>query len=1184
MRRLLVLLLVLLSTGAILAQELTTGTLEGTVVKQGGGPVADAVVTAAGPQGSRALVTSAQGRFAFQGLTPGTYSVKVVASGYATVVQSGVEVFIGRRTQLPFALTAGRVEEVLVTSEAPLVDMKSTSAGESIKVANFAPYLPVGRNLVSTFSIAPGVVDGGSIGAANQSIGGASGLENAYFVDGVNITNSGFGALGAYSIVYGSLGTGVTYDFLEEVQVKTGGFEAEFGQAGGGVINSVVKTGSNVLNVDAAWYEEPTRLEGGRSDLRLSPNSASVTGSLRRDTSITAGGPILKDKLFFFVAYNPIWQDDTYKLVSGDASYPYNPFLDNPDEQLFAPVGATVRGGRMPGEVTRKRSIDNYAAKFSWFMTPNHRFEVTAFGDPSTGEVGPQNPGAYMRVLGDVVGNPDPETSATGLEWGGHQLSVKHQGVWTPNFFSEIQYSKKRNKFAETGPGTTYRSFFNEVTAAGSGGAGFYENLKDETEQWSVKLTNVIGPLELRYGLQFDDIKWQQPQQYSGPAYTAYFARFQDNVPLDLVNNATGVEVPDGIQDVDADGNPVVVTGLLGDGSLESSYTPIVSSTGASADILSDGTYNVTRTAFQPIGEFTKSTETNAFVQATWDVRKNVTLKAGLRYTEQELKGAGNFTLPFAVLDSGYPSGEGSSIFAAKKYKFDSEIAPRLGVSWDILSNGKHKLYASYGYYYMRVPSDLAVRQFSNEVGVEGEVFADSDLASPDMSGECYTSSDGVLYNQAAVPCHVITSTTGASPGVILDGTQRTAGSAINEALGENAALTKSSATKLPYNKETMAGYAWEINDFSSMEFRLISREIGRTIEDVQFASAEQTENLFFGTEGTSYVGYTDPFPGHGTGAFGAYVLSNPGVNVSEELFPAPVRNYRALEIIYNHRFREGWLAYINYRMSRLAGNYEGAYRNDNGQSDPFITSLYDFPNASAVPDGAGGFTYLPSGQMAGQFKAGPLNLDRRHVLNAFVAKTFKFGLNLGGAATFYSGQPRFPLFAHPVYRNAGEIPGANPVYWWLVRVDAGVLDPITGDPAYDGVQDGYGVYTNTNPNAPYPAGSHADYNSDGIPDEVVLTSYRTGPRLYSYDIVARDYFGRNPSTFTVDIRVAYDWKFGKSTLTGMLDVFNLFNDTGALTFDDTVETRPGAPNPNYLKTNLYQGPRNVRLGVKYSW
>ncbi|RXL65965.1 hypothetical protein EO238_32985, partial [Citrobacter sp. AAK_AS5] len=78
----------------------------------------------------------------------------------------------------------------------------------------------------------------------NPAIGGASGLENNYVVDGVNITNAGYGSIGAYSNVYGSLGTGVNFDFVKEVQIKSGGFEAEYGQSLGGVVNVITKAGS----------------------------------------------------------------------------------------------------------------------------------------------------------------------------------------------------------------------------------------------------------------------------------------------------------------------------------------------------------------------------------------------------------------------------------------------------------------------------------------------------------------------------------------------------------------------------------------------------------------------------------------------------------------------------------------------------------------------------------------------------------------------------------------------------------------------------------------------------------------------------------------------------------------------------------------------------------------------------
>src|SRR4030095_653077 len=95
---------------------------------------------------------------------------------------------------------------------------------------------------------------------ANYSIPGASGLENQYIIDGVNITNTGYGGIGSYNIVYGSLGTGVTSEYLEEVQVKTGGFEAEYGQATGGVITAVVKSGTNNFEASvAAYYGEVTQ-------------------------------------------------------------------------------------------------------------------------------------------------------------------------------------------------------------------------------------------------------------------------------------------------------------------------------------------------------------------------------------------------------------------------------------------------------------------------------------------------------------------------------------------------------------------------------------------------------------------------------------------------------------------------------------------------------------------------------------------------------------------------------------------------------------------------------------------------------------------------------------------------------------------------------------------------------------
>src|SRR5204862_5675141 len=103
----------------------------------------------------------------------------------------------------------------------------------------------IGRRVSDTLYMAPGVSSSGSAGSANPSISGGSGLDNQYVVDGVNVTNQGYGALGAYSIVFGSLGNATPFDFVKEVQDKTGGYEAAFGQATVGVVNVITNSVSN---------------------------------------------------------------------------------------------------------------------------------------------------------------------------------------------------------------------------------------------------------------------------------------------------------------------------------------------------------------------------------------------------------------------------------------------------------------------------------------------------------------------------------------------------------------------------------------------------------------------------------------------------------------------------------------------------------------------------------------------------------------------------------------------------------------------------------------------------------------------------------------------------------------------------------------------------------------------------
>ena len=151
--------------------------------------------------------------------------------------------------------------------------------------------------------------------------------------------------------------------------------------------------------------------------------------------------------------------------------------------------------------------------------------------------------------------------------------------------------------------------------------------------------------------------------------------------------------------------------------------------------------------------------------------------------------------------------------------------------------------------------------------------------------------------------------------------------------------------------------------------------------------------------------------------------------------FPDPVHIYKAFTIEVNKRFSNNWQLLSNWNISSLRGNFEGHFRNDNGQTDPGISSLFDFTG--------GEFNLLGD-----QFAVGPLNSDRLHVINVYGSYNFAkggmgsklHGLTLSPALHLESGVPVSKFFAHPVYNNAGEIPvggrgslGRTPTY---TRID----------------------------------------------------------------------------------------------------------------------------------------------------
>jgi len=1076
------------------AQTATTGVIEGTVKDANGQPVQGAKVTAIGPQTPATASTDAGGRFVFLQLVPGKYDVRVEKEGFQTVVQKGIELAAKSRVHLPFVLSPGKVEEVTVAVEAPLIDPKSTTAGHVFRPDDFQNYLPVQHSFTESFAIAPGVVSGLGTGTGNFSISGSSGLENSYIVDGVNITNTGYGGVGSYNIVYGSLGSGVTYDFLEEVQIKTGGIDVEYGQATGGVVNTVVKSGTNELSGSVAVFFTPADGRGEFRDIRRSNGAVNLFEEEQRDFSASVGGPILKDKLFYFAAYNPV-RTDTSADISAAPIESGAPFLFD-----TFPSGQTTYPAVGLGPQERKRTNNNWAVKFTWYASANHRLELTGFGDPSDGDRGPQRFGS-LRNLEFASGGGQSE-----IEFGANNYSLKYDAVFTPNFFMQFQAARHDGKFRETSVlnkhnvtdrrqelAFLFPQLFSPTgtrppapTLWTNGGAGFLSNADDINDQFRVQATWLLGNHEVVAGAQYDNIEYTDDQAYSGEP-TEFL------IPLDGDGDGLFTAVGSSVE-------------CPGDNPGFDCWVRLTSTSGTIIHRRGGSHWRSVRARFFPTPPPTKTKDVAFFAKDTFSITPRVSFKFGVRASRQKIEGAGGFSLPLNAAREPV-----TTTYSPGRYTFDWVYAPALGVTFDVKGDGRSKLYGNLRRYVERIPNDLAVRSLSNEVGLTRYRWNAYDyVTGTPSSPRVMTNGNDPIFFQGL-------ETTQIEPG-----------------------------TKLPYVDEVLLGWQQEVGKDTSIEVRAIYREQGRVLEDVQYNSIESIQNFYYGS---GYYYPYDPFPGFSPAPFGAYFLANPGENtrtgVNGETIPKGVRKYKALEFIVNKRFSDRWQLYGNFRVGRLRGNYEGLFRNDNGQSDPNITSLFDFPLSPLTE---------------GQFRNGPLNTDRPYVAKLFGRYAWDNGLTLGAAFTWESGVPRTPLLAHPIYINAGELPGSNPTYgWWSLGDDPLVPGPCDG-----------ALFFNR--------GSASDFGNDVCFVQVL-------PMLVDYERVGRGALGRTPDIARFDLSLGWRKSLGKRgdfTISGT--VFNVFGFREVELLDDDVELTAGTPNNDFNTVIGYQEPRAVRVVARWAF
>ncbi|HEY1252774.1 MAG TPA: TonB-dependent receptor [Thermoanaerobaculia bacterium] len=506
--------LAFLSAALCLGQ--TTGDIVGRVTDEQGGALPGATVEARSPsfQGVRTNVTDATGTFRLILLPPGTYTVIASLPGFSRVEQT-VKVELGKTASSEMKLRAAVKEEIVVSGQAPVVDESSSAVGTNIDNRKIQS-LPTGRNYTSIVQIAPGVSTQSTATSAFAdaiTVYGSTGLENSFVIDGV--LTSG--------VEYGAQGKELNYEFVQELDVKTGGYEAEFGRSTGGIINVITKSGGNEFHGETFVYYDNGSLQANNKH-KNETLYGTLEGYNRLDFGVDGGGYFVKDHLWFFGAYDRV---------------------QNTIKQTISQPGIHF-GEQAPTDSTRNLA----SAKLTWMITPSHSLVGSFFQDPRD-DVGAVNDGSHPL-------NGPPETFEGTQAFGGEDYSARYNGLFGPAFVVTAQGAihKEQNSVLPGPGGDVIQTIDRNNDFAQSGGFGLIQEKHFKRYQASIAGTSYLGNHEIKGGFEYledkaDVIKRESGGQlvtilnivgYNGPPVYQHFywtvpdAALPDNVPTDQLN------------------------------------------------------------------------------------------------------------------------------------------------------------------------------------------------------------------------------------------------------------------------------------------------------------------------------------------------------------------------------------------------------------------------------------------------------------------------------------------------------------------------------------------------------------------------------------------------------------------------------------------------------------------------
>jgi hypothetical protein len=380
----LAILCVAFSTVQLFAQSTVSGGINGRVTDPQGAIVPNAAVTATnlGTNAATTVTATDNGDFRFNNLQPGTYKVETTVSGFATATAEQVVVEVGQSTQVNFQLqVSGATAEVEITAEAPVINTSDNSNATSINQTSINE-LPINGRRWSNFALlTPGAVPDGTFGLI--SFRGVSGLLNNNTIDGGDNNQAFFSEeRGRTRINYS-----ISQSAIREFQVNTSNYSAEYGRSAGGVTNAVTKSGTNEFHGEIFYYNRNNR-NGARNPRAfasvlvngVSTLVAAKPKDLREQFGGAIGGPIIKDRLFFFFSY-----DQQKRNFPGLGVFTNPNFLNTANRSGLLAKGLTNAQidnsltflNFLTGETPRKGDQTLYFPKIDWQINDNNLFSVS---------------------------------------------------------------------------------------------------------------------------------------------------------------------------------------------------------------------------------------------------------------------------------------------------------------------------------------------------------------------------------------------------------------------------------------------------------------------------------------------------------------------------------------------------------------------------------------------------------------------------------------------------------------------------------------------------------------------------------------------------------------------------------------------------------------------------------------